>query len=186
MLTYIFAYLHTRVPHTSLTCMSSYQAFPSELNSTPSEHPSKSTPLERAFLCFLKTNMAIPSYIISKISWQNITHSPGRSEVSVLFPSLRIVKTIFQHVKNLPAGDKVSPFIPQILESQYKTLKNKAYLLRHSDNPQKTVIRYQGSSLNLYARAPSSSTWHFVQTTNPEPMELGTSSPKNCQDLTMS
>merc|ERR1712179_218708 len=62
-----------------------------------------------------------------------------------------------------------SPCIPPVLHTRYKQLRSRAYHLRKGSNPHKTVIRYQGNTLALYARPSKSQTWQLVE---PSPYPL--------------
>ena len=129
-----------------------------------SENVSNEVLLNRAFHEFLKTNMAMPLPIISQITPCSILyqHRINSGQVSVEFPTLKHVKTVFKYVKNLSPGQKVSPLIPPVLSAKYDELQARAYHIRNGKIRHKTVIKYNGTTLAHYAEPSNSDSWQPV------------------------
>ena len=150
----------------------------------PDEEVSMQTLLSRSLHNFLHYQLLITaSEIPELVSDTLIQHDPKSCKLTVKFPSLKQVKSIFRFVNNLPKGQKVSLFIPQVLSELHSQLRAQAYQLRHGDVCHKTVIKYHGHTLALYARSLSSSTWVPVYPPIPSNLKQST---KNLQTLTMS
>ena len=157
------------------------------IKTSPTEPVPTKTIIEKAFLNFLQNSMVIPPKTLSEITWLDISHRPENCEITVLFTNQQTVKTIFRHVKNLPPGERVSINVPPALASRYKYLRSKAFLLRNGETRQKTVIKYHGASLALYARPCMSAAWTLVEVATPalEPVQP-VNGAKNVAALTMS
>ena len=151
--------------------------YPISFNLTPQDtHPNtRKICLERALNHFLQSSLAIPTSVASKLTCLDISYLPEKSEITAVFATHEHVKNIFKHVKNLSPGEKISPCIPPVLYSRYKQLRHEAYNLRNGSIPHKTVIRYQGNSLALYAKPTQSQTWQQVvePRVEPNPPSLG-------------
>ena len=113
---------------------------------------------------FLSNNRAMPSPDIPSTQGCDISPHPDSDRIRVTFPTVEEVKTIFRYVRNLSPGQKVSLHVPPSLANSYSDLKNRAYNLRHGETPKKTVIRYCGDSLALFAKQPGESKWVHVIT----------------------
>ena len=172
--------------------LSFYPIFPDP--SPPDSNPDTQVPqklsLERAVLNFLQNYLAIPPSVACKLTSLDISYLSHKNEITAVFLTNDHVRTIFRHVKNLPPSCKVSLAIPPALSRRYKQLCAMAYHLRHGITRQKTVIRYHGTSLALFAKpaqADSSSSWQLI---TPRPAQPASTtvllSPKNLQTLTMS
>jgi hypothetical protein len=134
--------------------------------------------LKRAFIEFLDVNMSIPTSTISRMKIINISHGQeiDFQTITVEFSNMCPVNTIFKHVKNLAVEQKVSIFIPDVLAPSHEELKHQAYQLRNdSSTKHKTVIKYLGNSLALYAKKPSDRRWLLVKT---PPMDIPTHTEK--------
>ena len=120
--------------------------------------------LTRALHEFLDVNMSIPVTTISKMVIKKIWHSQELEfqKISVEFSNICPVNTIFKYVKNLDPEQKVSIFIPTVLEALSVELNNIAYHLRNSEPRQKTVIKYYGYSLALYSKTQVERNWRHV------------------------
>ena len=154
------------------------------MKTDPDEEVSIQTLLSRSLYSFLHYQLQITaSEIPVLVSDTFIQHDPKSCKLTVKFPSLKQVKTIFRFVKNLPQGQKVSLFIPQVLSELHSQLRAQAYQLRHGEVRHKTVIKYHGHTLALYAKSLSSSTWVPVYPPVPGNQKQCT---KNLQTLTMS
>ena len=131
------------------------------------------------------TNMAMPLPIISQIVPCNILYQHGfnSGQLTVEFPSLKHVQTIFKYVKNLSPGQKVSPLIPPVLSAKYDDLQARAYHIRNGKIRHKTVIKYHGTTLALYAKPSNSGCWQLVPENytieSDDPMKTKVSVPKN-------
>ena len=115
--------------------------------------------LEIALRKFLEVNMSIPYPINQGLDISNIEclHQDEPEKITVRFSDIRHVKTIFRFVKNLAPGQKVSITIPPVLSAKYDELQTHAYHLRNGNIRHKTVIKYLGNSIALYAKSPNSS-----------------------------
>ena len=145
-----------------LTCMMNH----------PSESVSRQILLERVLTEYMETKLSIPPHIIFNMAPPlSIHHNPYKNVITVVFSNLEPVRTVFSHVKNLPPTCKVSLSIPHSLRSSYQHLKSKAYHLRNGTPRQKTVIKYQGNCLALFARPvkPDNSSWQLV---SPAPSDV--------------
>ena len=113
---------------------------------------------------FLKTEMGMPLPIIHQIGPCKILYQPeiNPGQVTVEFSTLKHVKTIFKFVKNLSPGKKVSPLIPPVLSAKYDDLQSQAYHVRNGKIRHKTVIKYHGNTLVLYAKPTNSGSWQLV------------------------
>ena len=193
--------MHGTLPHLpaieSAKRTLSFKPIPSDFSSLrnhPTEPVSQQTLLERVLSHYLTTKLAIPSQIINRMTPPTrIIHNPMNHEITVTFYSLENVKTVFSHVKNLPSNCRISLFIPPALSDLHNHLRARAYHLRNGETQHKTVIRYQGNSLALYAKPalPANSAWQIVPSVSPcikaatlptDDDELGS---KNLQLLTM-
>ena len=136
----------------------------SRMKADMSENVSNKALLTRALHEFLKTNMAMPLPIISQMTPCSILYQHGinSGQVSVKFPTLKQVKTVFKYVKNLSPGQKVSPLIPPVLSAKYDRLQAQAYHIRNGKLRHKTVIKYHGTTLALYAKPSNSDCWQLV------------------------
>ena len=120
--------------------------------------------LLRAFHDFLDTKMNIPGSTISRMVISNIRHKEeiDFDMILVEFSTMSPVNTIFKYVRNLAPGQKVSIFIPPVLLSRHDDLVNLAYPLRNGPVRHKTVVKYLGNSLALYARKDNARNWQLV------------------------
>ena len=157
--------------------------FPPPDNSNPNTN-------EKVLLNYLQNCLAIPPSVACKLTSLDISYLPDKNEITAAFLTYDHVKTIFRHVKNLPPSYKVSLSIPPALSRRYKQLCAMAYHLRNGITRHKTVIRYHGTSLALFARPAQpdlSSSWQQI---TPRPAQPASTtlllSPKNSQTLTMS
>ena len=143
-------------------------------NENENENVSESELLTRALHEFLDVNMNIPQSTIRKMTINKIWHNLELDfqKISAEFSNICPVNTIFKYVKNLEPEQKVSLFIPTVLEPQYEELNNIAYHLRNSEPRQKTVIKYLGCSLALYSRLPSEKNCCHVITQTTQPYSL--------------
>ena len=134
------------------------------MKNNPTEEATTEELLKRALHDFLHSNMSIPGSTISKMIIKNIWHKEELDfeQISVEFSSLSPVNTIFKYVKNLSPNQKVSISIPPVLESRFDDLMYQAYCLRQGAVRHKTVIRYLGDNLALYAKKDSSRNWQLV------------------------
>ena len=107
---------------------------------------------------------------INKI-WHNL--ELDFQKISAEFSNICPVNTIFKYVKNLETEQKVTLFIPTVLEPQSDELNNIAYHLRNSEPRQKTVIKYLGYNLALYSKLPGDKNWRHVPTQPALPYSLG-------------
>ena len=123
--------------------------------------------LTRAIHEFLEVNMNIPTQTISRMMIKTISHYQeiDFQRVTVEFTNICPVNTIFKYVKNLSPEQKVSLYIPPVLEPRHEELKNYSYHLRNSEPRHKTVIKFLGYDLALYSKKPSQRNWLHV--TNP-------------------
>ena len=142
--------------------LSFYPVIPDLPNHSSSDNGPCHTMLYSALHSFLRTNMAMPSSAIPNLQDCDISPHPNSDKITVTFPTSVEVKTIFRYVRNLSPGQKVSLHIPPNLVSSYSDLQNRAYKLRHDEIPKKTVIRYWGDSLALFARQPGDIRWVHV------------------------
>ena len=94
----------------------------------------------------------------------SVSHHHEGSTMSVVFSKLDDVKTIYRFVRNLPTGVRVSNYIPPCLANKNKFLKNRAYHLRNGETPHRTVIGYQGNTLELFAKKVGAAEWQKVRT----------------------
>lgn len=120
--------------------------------------------LKRAFNEFLDVNMNIPTSTISRMNIKNISHNQEIEfqTVTVEFINICPVNTIFKYVKNLAPEQKVSINIPEILEPKHDELKNWSYHLRNSEPRHKTVVKYLGHDIALYAKKTGSRNWSLI------------------------
>ena len=124
--------------------------------------------LKMALHSFLINTMGISpttvsKMVISKIWQHEVTYL---NMISVEFSNMRSVSTIFKHVKNLLPGQKVSIFIPPVLDARYEELKTQSFHLRNGGMRNQTVIKYSGNNLALYTRIANTTDWELV---NPAP-----------------
>jgi hypothetical protein len=128
-------------------------------------------------------NMNIPTSIISRMQIKNISHNPeiDFQTVTVEFTNLHPVNTIFKYVKNLAPEQKVSIYIPDILAPKNENLKNHSYQLRNGPIKYKTVIKYVGNDIALYARKTGDRPWNLV-TSPPQLSQLPLNTYKNDDD----
>ena len=141
------------------------------MKTTPSEVVSTKALLTRTLHDFLQTQMYIPPPISSQVVVCNISHHQDMesSKLIVELSNSDHVKTIFKYVRNLALYQQVSPFIPPVLGEKYSALRSQAYHIRNGRIRHKTVIKYCGLSLALYARPTNSNTWQLVPETIVEP-----------------
>ena len=121
---------------------------------------------------FLINSMVISPTTVSKMviskNWQHeVTYL---NMISVEFSNMRSVSTIFKHVKNLLPGQKVSIFIPPVLDARYEELKTQSFHLRNGRMRNQTVIKYSGNNLALYTRLANITDWQLV---TPAPPHIG-------------
>ena len=118
---------------------------------------------------FLEVNMSIPHPITQELDICNISclHQDVPEKITVSFSNISHVKTIFRFVRNLAPGQKVSITIPSVLSAKHDDLQTQAYHLRNGNIRHKTVIKYLGNSIALYARSPNSSNWQLVPPDRP-------------------
>ena len=129
--------------------------------------------LSRTLHDFLDANMNIPHSTIAKMEIKTITHAQeiDFQTVTVEFANMCPVNTIFRYVKNLAPEQKVFISIPTPLEPRYNVLHNHAYQLRNGQPKYRTVIKFIGNDLALYAKKLSEKNWQIV-TTQPNPTPL--------------
>ena len=120
--------------------------------------------MKRAFYEFLDVNMSIPTSTTSKMQIKNISHNQeiDFQTITVEFCDICPVNTIFRFVKNLAPEQKVSIFIPSVLEAKHEYLSAQAYQLRNDHIKHKTVIKYLGHDLGLYAKKSGGRKWQLV------------------------
>ena len=127
----------------------------------------KATPevaLEEAFREFIAVNVDIPTHVNLKMATSSILYQQeiDPDKISVEFSDIESVKTIFRYVKNLSPGQKVSNFIPTVLNDKYMCLQSQAYQIRNGNIRHKTVIKYHGNTLALYAKPMNIGSWQLV------------------------
>ena len=127
----------------------------------PVEGATCATSFPSALRLFLKDNLAIPEPTISKMC-QPVSYEQEADRMTVVFSAYNDVKTIYRFVRNLPTGVRVSNYIHPCLDRLHKYLQNKAYHLRKLETPHKTVIKYVGKSLGLFAKPPGCNRWNQV------------------------
>ena len=134
------------------------------MKSSESENVCVEELLKRALNEFLDVNMNIPTSTISRMNIKNIYHSQEIEfqTVTVEFMNICPVNTIFKYVKNLAPEQKVSINIPEILEPKHDELKNWSYHLRNSEPRHKTVIKFLGNDIALYAKKIGSRNWSLI------------------------
>ena len=95
---------------------------------------------------------------------KNISHGQhiDFETVTVEFSSMCSVTTVFKYVKNLAAEQKVSIVIPQALEQKNEDLREWSFLMRTEEPKHKTVIKYIGNNLVMYAKKVSGGSWFLV------------------------
>jgi hypothetical protein len=120
--------------------------------------------LKRALKEYLDVNMSIPTSTISRMEIRNILHHQeiDFQTVTVEFSNMCPVNTIFKYVKNLSPEQKVSIFIPDVLSYKHENLKSQSYQLRNGPVKYKTVIKYVGNDVALYAKKPCDRSWTLV------------------------
>ena len=120
--------------------------------------------LTRAFKEFLDVKLCIPLSTISKIAIKNISHSEevDFQTVTVEFPNICPVNTVFKYVRNLTPEQKVNIHIPAVLEPKHDELRNWSFHLRTAEPKHKTVIKYLGHDLAMYAKRLDRSNWFLV------------------------
>ena len=120
--------------------------------------------LKRALKEYLDVNMSIPTSTISRMEIRNILHHQeiDFQTVTVEFSNMCPVNTIFKYVKNLAPEQKVSIFIPDVLNYIHENLKSQSYQLRNGPAKYKTVIKYVGNDVALYAKKPCDRSWTLV------------------------
>jgi hypothetical protein len=134
---------------------------------------------------FLDANMNIPHPTIAKMEIKSITHAQeiDFKTVTVEFANMCPVNTIFRYVKNLAPEQQVFISIPTPLEPRYNVLHNHAYQLRNGQPMYRTVIKFIGNDLALYAKKLSEKNWQIVTTQpNPTPLVSQEKSPKRPKD----
>jgi hypothetical protein len=104
----------------------------------------KATPevaLEEAFREFIAVNVDIPTHVNLKMATSSILYQQeiDPHKISVEFSDIESVKTIFRYVKNLSPGQKVSNFIPTVLNDKHKCLQSQAYQIRNGNIRHKTL-----------------------------------------------
>ena len=109
----------------------------------------------------------VSKMVISKIWQHEVTYL---NTISVEFSNMRSVSTIFKHVQNLLPGQKVSIFIPPVLDARYEELKTQSFHLRNGRMRNQTVIKYSGNNLALYTRPANTTDWQLV---TPAPPHIG-------------
>ena len=121
--------------------------------------------LEEGFKTFLKENMNVAENTIEKLQVKNIALG-NSNNLKVEFSSFVCARIIFQHLKNLQFGQRVSIHVPDVLEAKFEELRNRAYHLRNNPTEKvKTLIKYTGYELALYVKPKSSnntSIWEKV------------------------
>ena len=140
--------------------------------------------LKRGLHEFLDVYMSIPSSTVSRMEIKNISHGQhiDFETVTVEFSSMCSVTTVFKYVKNLAAEQKVSIVIPQALEQKNEDLREWSFLMRTEEPKHKTVIKYIGNNLVMYAKKVSGGSWFLVNHPPqiPHPSKDG---PQNAQEM---
>ena len=103
--------------------------------------------------------MGIPEYVRTKLQVKNISFSEP-NVLTVEFSSTLNVKVIFKYARNLKEGQRISIHVPKSLAARYDDLRNQAFFLRNeSTTKHKTLIKYTGYELFLYARSHLDEDW---------------------------
>ena len=130
----------------------------------PSENVTADELIRRALHEYLEVNMNIPVAIIKKIEIKEVAHGVeiDFDTVTVQFSSISSVNTIFKYVKNLAPDQKVSIAVPTVLETKYEEFKSWSFHMRNVEPKHKTVIKYMGNDLVMYAKRIDDPRWFLV------------------------
>ena len=134
------------------------------LKSNPSENITAEDLIKRALYDYFDENMNIPAAVIRKIEIKQVEHGHDINfdTVTASFSSISSVNTIFKYVKNLEPQQRVSIAVPPVLEPKYDEFKSWSFHLRNVEPKHKTVIKYMGNDLVLYAKRVGSHSWFLV------------------------
>ena len=108
--------------------------------------------------------MCIPTSTIARMDIKQITHGQeiDFETATVEFVSMSAVNTVFKYVKNLAPEQQVSIVVPTALVSKLEELKSWSFHLRNTDPKHKTVIKYIGNDLVMYAKKVGGQNWFPV------------------------
>ena len=134
------------------------------LKSNPSENISVDDLIKRALYEYFDVNMNIPAAVIRKLEIKQVDHGHDIDfdTVTASFSSISSVNTIFKYVKNLEPEQRVSIAVPPVLEPKYEEFKSWSFHLRNVEPKHKTVIKYMGNDLALYAKRVGGRSWFLV------------------------
>ena len=123
------------------------------LKNNPSENVSIDDLLKRFLHEYLEVNMCIPTSTIARMDIKQITHGQeiDFETATVEFVSMGAVNTVFKYVKNLAPEQQVSIVVPTALVAKHEELKSWSFHLRNTEPKHKTVIKYIGNDLVMYA-----------------------------------
>ena len=134
------------------------------LKNNPSEDVSLDELLNRALHEYLEVNMGIPTSTIARMDIKQITHGQeiDFETATVEFVSMSAVNTVFKYVKNLAPEQQVSIVVPTALVAKHEELKSWSFHLRNTEPKHKTVIKYIGNDLVMYAKKVGGQNWFLV------------------------